>query len=772
MISIIFMFLFFGYTCGNFLNNTLQYAECLSHCYDQYCPEICNGTTHQGPAMFEAELHCRDTDLLSLHHSDGIFIIQQSTSNITWSKPRVVQGIMSIFSGLKPGQFYRYRVKRVENNSVSKPELTGWFQTIKNDEKPEGIREINVQDIVPISDDIHHLQAQVTFEPGQDLSCYYDVLNWSEKQGLSIGHVNATQYFKFQLNKLDYYCNNTITILATNKGTKEKSNNVSMIIKTPSCLESHKSLIICAPNKVSGLRVKKLQQFDDNIKFQVSWDKPKFLPDNYTVLIEPFDHSKKQITINLSGNLTEFFYYLDEIGLPHVISIVAESHGGISQPISIMNTIKFEKRKQTIINDILIILSSFGMVILAGVIYIYYKNKKTTIKNQYNYCSNINDKVNLAEIYEKSKIIESDIKMEIDPLLSKDEFEIHPVQLRIGKILGSGVSGIVRLGSLEVNNNDWIQVAVKMLQDGPSEDDVKNFKQEILIMKSAGIHRNIVSMIGCCTTSIKPMLIVEYCSQGDLQTYLRNIWNNLLNDANNRKIQIENIKLCHEKNSDIISSMSLGSEQTVAISNQLYDLQQGMLNTKEEISASDLLSFAHQVAIGMEFLSMNRIVHRDLAARNVLVCSDKTVKISDFGLSRDVYQENIYRKQGNGKLPIKWMAIEALTHQIYTTKSDVWSYGILLWEIVTLGCSPYPDISTSIVLELLKEGYRMPRPQNCGIELYEIMRSCWNTRPRCRPTFTKLKQDMDKLLETVSQNDYLNLCNLQQERDDSITDSE
>lgn len=83
--------------------------------------------------MFEAELHCRDTDLLTLHHSDGIFIIQQSTSNITWSKPRVVQGIMSIFSGLEPGQFYRYRVKRVINNSVSKPELTVWFQTIKSE---------------------------------------------------------------------------------------------------------------------------------------------------------------------------------------------------------------------------------------------------------------------------------------------------------------------------------------------------------------------------------------------------------------------------------------------------------------------------------------------------------------------------------------------------------------------------------------------------------------------------------------------------------------
>lgn len=112
-----------------------------------------------------------------------------------------------------------------------------------------------------------------------------------------------------------------------------------------------------------------------------------------------------------------------------------------------------------------------------------------------------------------------------------------------------------------------------------------------------------------------------------------------------------------------------------------------------------------------------KVLHRDLATRNVLVCDDNTVKVSDFGLSRDVYQDDIYLKNGGGRLPIKWMALESLTHQRYTVQSDVWSFGVLLWEIVTLGENPYPGICTSELLSLIRNGYRMKRPSNCSNEL-------------------------------------------------------
>ncbi|XP_031831224.1 uncharacterized protein LOC116426431 isoform X9 [Nomia melanderi] len=191
------------------------------------------------------------------------------------------------------------------------------------------------------------------------------------------------------------------------------------------------------------------------------------------------------------------------------------------------------------------------------------------------------------------------------------------------------------------------------------------------------------------------------------------------------------------------------------IVNRLYDIQQDVARCTETVSALDLLNFARQIVTGMEFLSSSRIIHRDLAARNILVCAGAIVKISDFGLSRDVYQENLYRKQGNGKLPLKWMAIEALTHQIYTTQSDVWSFGILLWEIVTMGAHPYPDVSMNAILKFLKSGYRMGRPFNCSVELYDIMLSCWNVIPQSRPTFTQLGERLDTLICDQSDNEYL-----------------
>ncbi|KAH8394940.1 hypothetical protein KR222_011725 [Zaprionus bogoriensis] len=167
---------------------------------------------------------------------------------------------------------------------------------------------------------------------------------------------------------------------------------------------------------------------------------------------------------------------------------------------------------------------------------------------------------------------------------------------------------------------------------------------------------------------------------------------------------------------------------------------------RQPLTYADLLDIAQQVAVGMDFLAQNKIVHRDLAARNVLISLDRTIKIADFGLSRDVYHENVYRKSSSGKLPIKWLALESLTHQVYTSQSDVWSFGVLLYEITTLGGMPYPSISPRDLLQLLREGQRMQRPEGCTDELFAMMESCWCSIPASRPTFAELKQRLDAMI--------------------------
>lgn len=156
------------------------------------------------------------------------------------------------------------------------------------------------------------------------------------------------------------------------------------------------------------------------------------------------------------------------------------------------------------------------------------------------------------------------------------------------------------------------------------------------------------------------------------------------------------------------------------------------------LDSGDLQSFAYQIANGMAYLSGRGIVHRDLAARNILVGDDKVLKISDFGLSR----EGIYVKRSTGKIPLRWLSIEAMRDRIYSTESDIWAFGIVLWEICTLGGFPYPTINDRDLLEFLLEGERMEKPTNCTDEIYQIMLGCWSHECGDRPSFQSLKEQL------------------------------
>ncbi|XP_048459363.1 fibroblast growth factor receptor 3-like [Rhincodon typus] len=255
-----------------------------------------------------------------------------------------------------------------------------------------------------------------------------------------------------------------------------------------------------------------------------------------------------------------------------------------------------------------------------------------------------------------------------------------------------------------------------ILVDDATDKDLSDLVSEMEMMKMIGKHKNIINLLGACTQDGPLYVIVEYASKGNLREYLK---------ARRPPGMDYSFDTCKVPD--------------------------------EQLTFKDLVSCAYQVARGMEYLASQKCIHRDLAARNVLVTDDNVMKIADFGLARDVHNIDYYKKTTNGRLPVKWMAPEALFDRVYTHQSDVWSYGVLLWEIFTLGGSPYPGIPVEELFKLLKEGHRMDKPANCTHELYMIMRECWHAIPSQRPTFKQLVEDLDRVLTVTSTEEYLDL---------------
>ncbi|XP_020365518.1 fibroblast growth factor receptor 2 isoform X4 [Rhincodon typus] len=300
------------------------------------------------------------------------------------------------------------------------------------------------------------------------------------------------------------------------------------------------------------------------------------------------------------------------------------------------------------------------------------------------------------------------------------KWEFSRDKLTLGKPLGEGCFGqVVMAEAVGVDKDkpkEPITVAVKMLKDDATEKDLSDLVSEMEMMKMIGKHKNIINLLGACTQDGPLYVIVEFTAKGNLREYLR-------------------------------ARRPPGMEYTFDV-NRVSD---------EQLTFKDLVSCTYQVARGMEYLASQKCIHRDLAARNVLVTENNVMKIADFGLARDVHNIDYYKKTTNGRLPVKWMAPEALFDRVYTHQSDVWSFGVLMWEIFTLGGSPYPGIPVEELFKLLKEGHRMDKPANCTNDLYMMMRDCWHAIPSQRPTFKQLVEDLDRILTLTSSADYLDL---------------
>ncbi|XP_066024509.1 fibroblast growth factor receptor 2 isoform X3 [Pocillopora verrucosa] len=297
------------------------------------------------------------------------------------------------------------------------------------------------------------------------------------------------------------------------------------------------------------------------------------------------------------------------------------------------------------------------------------------------------------------------------------KWEVKRENVQISRVIGKGA--FCQVAKATVSDINGIKgattVAVKMLKENAPDNDRKDLLSELDLMKKLRPHPHVIKLMGCVTKTDPLLVLIEYIPYGDLLGYLRK--SRGLNDT-------------YFKDPDVKPETNLTSEQ--------------------------LMQFSLQIADGMNFLSANKIIHRDLAARNVLVGEGEKCKVTDFGMARNVNQDDIYNKTSRGRLPVKWTAYEGLVYGKYTTQSDVWSFGVVLYEIFTVGGSPYPAINAREIAEKLQQGYRMPKPKHVDEQLYQIMAQCWQENPNDRPTFPSLKDIITRM--SKNKNDtYINM---------------
>ncbi|XP_015679559.1 muscle, skeletal receptor tyrosine-protein kinase isoform X5 [Protobothrops mucrosquamatus] len=259
----------------------------------------------------------------------------------------------------------------------------------------------------------------------------------------------------------------------------------------------------------------------------------------------------------------------------------------------------------------------------------------------------------------------------------------------------------------------FTMVAVKMLKEEASADMQADFQREAALMAEFD-NPNIVKLLGVCAVG-KPMcLLFEYMAFGDLNEYLRN-----------RSPR----SLCNPSGNNLEPKIRPSSPNVPTL------------------SCTEQLCIAKQVAAGMAYLSERKFVHRDLATRNCLVGENMVVKIADFGLSRNMYSADYYKANENDAIPIRWMPPESIFYNRYTTESDVWAYGVVLWEIFAFGMQPYYGMAHEEVIYYVRDGNILSCPDNCPLELYNLMRLCWSKLPSDRPSFAGIHRILERMYE-------------------------
>ncbi|XP_051498562.1 muscle, skeletal receptor tyrosine-protein kinase isoform X4 [Apus apus] len=363
---------------------------------------------------------------------------------------------------------------------------------------------------------------------------------------------------------------------------------------------------------------------------------------------------------------------------------------------------------------IISMISSFALVMLLGIVTLVccrrrkqWKNKKresetptlTTLPSEL-----LLDRLHPNPMYQRMPLL-------LNPKLLSLEYPRNNIEYV--RDIGEGAFGRVfqaRAPGL-LPYEPFTMVAVKMLKEEASADMQADFQREAALMAEFD-NPNIVKLLGVCAVG-KPMcLLFEYMAYGDLNEYLR--------DRSPRN-------LCSLVRSSLEARRRLPNPLALCCTSQLC--------------------IAKQVAAGMAYLSERKFVHRDLATRNCLVGENMVVKIADFGLSRNMYSADYYKANENDAIPIRWMPPESIFYNRYTTESDVWAYGVVLWEIFSYGMQPYYGMAHEEVIYYVRDGNVLSCPDDCPLELYNLMRLCWSKLPADRPSFASIHCILERMYE-------------------------
>uniref|UniRef100_A0A667YS26 Tyrosine-protein kinase receptor n=1 Tax=Myripristis murdjan TaxID=586833 RepID=A0A667YS26_9TELE len=290
----------------------------------------------------------------------------------------------------------------------------------------------------------------------------------------------------------------------------------------------------------------------------------------------------------------------------------------------------------------------------------------------------------------------------------QDEWEVPREKISILRELGQGSFGMVYEGIAKdiIKGEAETHVAVKTVNESASLRERIEFLNEASVMKAFSCH-HVVRLLGVVSKGQPTLVVMELMTHGDLKSYLRC----LRPDSENNP-------------------------------------------GRPPPTLKEMIQMAAEIADGMAYLNAKKFVHRDLAARNCMVAHDLTVKIGDFGMTRDIYETDYYRKGGKGLLPVRWMAPESLKDGVFTAHSDCWSFGVVLWEISTLAEQPYQGLSNEQVLKFVMDGGYLDRPDNCADRLHNLMQMCWQYNPKMRPTFQEiiemLREELHPSFQEVS----------------------